>query len=74
MYWGSDRTKYTPQQELQKPQKPPLICVRCHSAIGGISTASAKKTAEEVAEFTRRECGADLCYSCYKAWKAEGMA
>ena len=33
-----------------------------------------KKTAEEVVEFTRRECGADLCYACYKAWKAEGMA
>ena len=74
VYWGSDRTKYTPQQEPQKPQKPPLICVSCHNAIGGISTSNAKKTAEEVAEFTRRESGADLCYSCYKAWKAEGMA
>ena len=77
VYWGADRTKYTPQQETQnpqKPQKPPLICVSCHNAICGISTANAKKTAEEVAEFTRRECGADLCYSCYKAWKAEGMA
>ena len=74
VYWGADRTKYTPQQEPQKPQKPPLICVSCHNAIGGISTTNAKKTAEEVAEFTRRESGADLCYSCYKAWKAEGMA
>ena len=74
VYWGSDRTKYTPQQEPQKPQKPTLICVRCHNAIGGISTTNAKKSAEEVAEFTRRESGADLCYSCYKAWKAEGMA
>ena len=74
VYWGADRTKYTPQQEPQKPQKPPLICVSCHNAIGGISTSNAKKTAEEVAEFTRRESGADLCYSCYKAWKAEGMA
>ena len=74
VYWGADRTKYTPQQEPQKPQKPPLICVSCHNAIGGISTSNAKKSAEEVAEFTRRECGADLCYSCYKAWKAEGMA
>ena len=74
VYWGADRTKYTPQQEPQKPQKPPLICVSCHNAICGISTTNAKKSAEEVAEFTRRECGADLCYSCYKAWKAEGMA
>ena len=74
VYWGADRTKYTPQQEPQKPQKPPLICVSCHNAICGISTTNAKKTAEEVAEFTRRESGADLCYSCYKAWKAEGMA
>ena len=74
VYWGADRTKYTPQQEPQKPQKPPLICVSCHNAIGGISTTNAKKSAEEVAEFTRRESGADLCYSCYKAWKAEGMA
>ena len=74
VYWGADRTKYTPQQEPQKMQKPPLICVSCHNAIGGISTTNAKKTAEEVAEFTRRESGADLCYSCYKAWKAEGMA
>lgn len=74
VYWGADRTKYTPQQEPQKPQKPPLICVSCHNAISGISTPNAKKTAEEVAEFTRRESGADLCYSCYKAWKAEGMA
>ena len=74
VYWGADRTKYTPQQEPQKPQKPPLICVSCHNAIGGISTTNAKKSAEEVAEFTRRESGADRCYSCYKAWKAEGMA
>lgn len=74
VYWGADRTKYTPQQEPQKPQKPPLICVSCHNAICGISTSNAKKSAEEVAEFTRRESGADLCYSCYKAWKAEGMA
>lgn len=74
VYWGADRTKYTPQQEPQKPQKPPLICVSCHNAIGGISTSNAKKSAEEVAEFTRRESGADLCYACYKAWKAEGMA
>ena len=74
VYWGADRTKYTPQQEPQKPQKPPLICVSCHNAISGISTTNAKKSAEEVAEFTRRECGADLCYACYKAWKAEGMA
>ena len=74
VYWGADRTKYTPKQEPQNPQKPPLICVSCHNAIGGISTSNAKKTAEEVAEFTRRESGADLCYSCYKAWKAEGMA
>lgn len=74
VYWSADRTKYTPQQEPQKPQKPPLICVSCHNAIGGISTTNAKKTAEEVAEFTRRERGADLCYACYKAWKAEGMA
>ena len=74
VYWGADRTKYTPQQEPQKPQKPPLICVSCHNAIGGISTTNAKKSAEEVAEFTRRESGADLFYACYKAWKAEGMA
>lgn len=74
VYWCADRTKYTPQQEPQKMQKPPLICVSCHNAIGGISTTNAKKSAEEVAEFTRRESGADLCYSCYKAWKAEGMA
>ena len=74
VYWGADRTKYTPQQEPQKPQKPPLICVSCHNAIGGISTSNEKRTAEEVAEFTRRESGAYLCYACYKAWKAEGMA
>ena len=70
VYWGADRTKYTPQQEQQKPQNPPLICVSCHKAIGGIATASTKKTAEEVVEFTRQECGEDLCYACYKAWKA----
>ena len=74
VYWGADRTKYTQKQETQKTQKQQLICVSCHNAIGGISTPNAKKTAEEVAEFTRRESGADLCYSCYKAWKAEGMA
>lgn len=71
VYWGADRTKYTQPQEQQKP---PLICVSCHNAIGGISTSTTKKTAEEVVEFTRRECGADLCYACYKAWKAGGMA
>ena len=67
VYWGADRTKYTPQQE---PQKPQLICVRCHKAITGLSTPSGIRTAENVAAFTRQESGADMCYSCYKAWKA----
>ena len=71
VYWGADRTKYTPQQE---PQKPQLICVRCHKAIAGLSTPSGIRTAEDVAAFTRQESGADMCYSCYKAWKAEGTA
>ena len=67
VYWSADRTKYTPQQE---PQNPPLICVRCHKAITGLSTPSGIRTAENVAAFTRQESGADMCYSCYKAWKA----
>ena len=67
VYWGADRTKYTPPQE---PQKPPLICVRCHKAITGLSTPYGIRTAENVAAFTRQESGADMCYSCYKAWKA----
>ena len=71
VYWSADRTKYTPQQETQKP---PMICVRCHKAITGLSTPSGIRTAENVAAFTRQESGADMCYSCYKAWKAEGTA
>ena len=71
VYWGADRTKYTPQQE---PQKSQLICVRCHKAITGLSTPSGIRTADDVAAFTRQESGADMCYSCYKAWKAGGMA
>ena len=71
VYWSADRTKYTPQQETQKP---PMICVRCHKAITGLSTPSGIRTAEDVAAFTRQESGSDMCYSCYKAWKAEGMA
>ena len=69
VYWSADRTKYTPQQETQKP---PMICVRCHKAITGLSTPSGIRTAEDVAAFTRQESGSDMCYSCYKAWKAEG--
>ena len=69
VYWSADRTKYTPPQETQKP---PLICVRCHKAITGLSTPSGIRTAENVAAFTRQESGSDMCYSCYKAWKAEG--
>ena len=71
VYWSADSTKYTPQQE---PQKSQLICVRCHKAITGLSTPSGIRTAEDVAAFTRQEIGADMCYSCYKAWKAEGTA
>lgn len=71
VYWSADRTKYTPQQE---PKKPPLICVRCHKAITGLSTPSGIRTSDDVAAFTRQESGADMCYSCYKVWKAEGTA
>ena len=71
VYWSADRTKYTTQQE---PQKPPLICVRCHKAITGLSTPSGIRTAEDVVAFTRQESGADMCDSCFKAWKAEGTA
>ena len=46
------------------------ICVRCHKAITGLSTPSGIRTAEDVVAFTRQESGADMCYSCYKAWKA----
>lgn len=74
IYWGSDRTKYSPMQAAQEQKPKPLICVSCKKPIGGISTPNTQKTAAEVAEFTRRECGADLCYSCYKAWRAEGTA
>lgn len=52
------------------PKKSALICEGCGKPITGIALANGEtRTAKQVAEGSKKESGAELCYSCFKRWK-----
>lgn len=46
---------------------PPIICVSCHKPIPSVKD----RTPQQVAEYTVRNAGAAMCWSCFKHWKEE---
>lgn len=53
-----------------EPKKPALICIGCKKPITGLALSNGEtRTAQQVAEHSMKESGAQMCYSCYKRWK-----
>lgn len=78
VYWSADRTKYdkrnTPepakQPDTAQNEPPQPICIACKKAITELRDNSGNvRTAQQVAEFTYRESGAQMCWDCFKRWK-----
>lgn len=53
-----------------EPKKPALICIGCKKPITGLALANGEtRTAQQVADHSMKESGAQMCYSCFKRWK-----
>lgn len=52
------------------PKKPVRICINCKNAVTPLRNGDKLvKTAEEVADYSRKISGADMCWTCFKAWE-----
>lgn len=69
-----DADRDTPEESAPEPAKQPdteknepqqLICNACKKAIAGLRG----RTAQQVADYTYRESGAQMCWNCFKRWK-----
>ena len=74
VYWGADRTKYTPPPSA--PDKPPdkiahPRCTVCGNLIGPVTSSKGSRTPLDVAEGTQRETGQVMCSPCFNAWRNE---
>ena len=78
IYWDADRTKYdkesapepAKQPDTAKNEPPKLICIACKKAIAGLRDHDViMRTAQQVADYTYRESGAQMCWDCFKRWK-----
>ena len=74
VYWGADRTKYTPPPNA--PDEPPAEiahprCTVCGKLIGPVTSSKVTRTPLDVAEGTQRETGYAMCYPCFNAWRQE---
>lgn len=70
-----DADRDTPEESAPEPAKQPdtaqneppkLICIACKKAI----TDLRGRTAQQVADYTYRESGAQMCWDCFKRWKS----
>lgn len=74
VYWGADRTKYTPPPSA--PDKPPdkiahPRCTVCGNLIGPVTSSKGSRTPLDVAEGTQRETGQVMCYPCFNTWRQQ---
>lgn len=52
------------------PKKPVRICINCKNAVTPLKNGDKLvKTADEVADYSRKISGADMCWNCFKAWE-----
>lgn len=60
-----------PESTPDKPnENQRYICVSCKKPITGIALSNGEtRTAQQVAEGSKKESGAELCYACFKKWK-----
>lgn len=62
IWWKCEETKYTKQQAEQV--EPEFVCVSCKKPIGETLINGKRWPAAKIAAATRKQYGADLCYSC----------
>lgn len=75
VYWDKDRTKYDQSADAGgQNDAPKLICVRCKGNVKDVSFNNGSKTAQEIADYTRKQSGLCMCWNCFKAWQSEETA
>lgn len=58
------------QPDTAKDEAPQLICIACKKAITDLRDNSGNvRTAQQVADYTYRESGAQMCWECFRRWK-----
>lgn len=58
-----------------KKNEPKLICVRCEKAVEPIYKGEKLlRTAQDVADYTKKQMGLCVCWKCFKAWQNEENA
>lgn len=58
------------QPDTAKDEAPQLICIACKKAITELRDNSGNvRTAQQVADYTYRESGAQMCWDCFRRWK-----
>ena len=80
IYFAKDRSKYAvpaaepskpkPPKEPEAPQEPKkkMICQQCGAEITDVQFKSgAKRTVEQIVDYSETNFGVPLCYSCTKA-------
>lgn len=56
------------------PKKPVRICINCKNAVTPLKNGDKLvKTADEVADYSRKISGADMCWNCFKAWEMNSV-
>lgn len=75
IYSGEDLPEESAPEPAKRPdtaqnEPPQLICIACKKAITDLRDNSGNvRTAQQVAEFTHRESGAQMCWDCFRRWK-----
>lgn len=75
IYSGEDLPEESAPEPVKQPdtaqnEPPQLICIACKKAIADLRDNSGNvRTAQQVADYTYRESGAQMCWECFRRWK-----
>lgn len=75
IYSGEDLPEESAPEPVKQPdtaqnEPPQLICIACKKAIANLRDNSGNvRTAQQVADYTYRESGAQMCWECFRRWK-----
>lgn len=75
IYSGEDLPEESTPEPAKQPdtaqnEPPQLICIACKKAITDLRDNNGNvRTAQQVADYTYRESGAQMCWDCFKRWK-----
>lgn len=75
IYSGEDLPEESAPEPVKQPdtaqnEPPQLICIACKKTIADLRDNSGNvRTAQQVADYTYRESGAQMCWECFRRWK-----